>query len=193
MDSLKFSYSHLTEIAIISLLWTAFSIPLLTIPASTCGVFYSIKDLKGERKAIKDFLDGFRLHLIKTLPLGLILLFLLLILISSFWYHLNVRSIYSLIFATIQSIIVIFILFTQIYTLPLMVNYEIRAMNCIKISATLVLSDVFYSLSVFLEIAFISVLLIFSIVGLPLLFGVVCIFINYCMIDLIERLKLYKP
>lgn len=189
-ESLKFSYLHLTEIIVLSLLWFFFSIPIITMPASTCGVFYAIKDLSGEKKAIRDFWVGFKIYFLKTLPLGLVLIFLLLVLISSLWYHINTRSIYSLIFAIFQSIIVGFIIFTQLYTLPLMVNHNLNLINSVKISAMLTLSDIFFSLSVFLELIFINILLAFSIVGLPLLFGMVCIFINYCMVDLIERLKL---
>ncbi|MCX7796399.1 MAG: hypothetical protein N2380_07760 [bacterium] len=189
-ESLKFSYMHLTEIIILSLLWFFFSIPIITMPASICGIFCAINDLKDEKKVARDFLKGFRLYFSKTLPLGLVLLFLILVLVSSLWYYVNVRSTYSLIFTMFQSTIVIFILFTQIYTLPLMVNQNLNLINSVKISAILILSDIFFSLSVFLELIFISILLTFSIVGLPLLFGIMCIFINYCLMDLIEKLKL---
>ncbi len=166
------------------------SIPIITIPASTCGVFHAIKDLSGERKAIKEFLDGFKLYFSKAIPLGLILFFLLLILISSLWYYINIKSTYSFIFAIFQSIIVLFLFFTQIYTIPLMVNYNLNLINSIKASAILTLSDILFSLSVFLELIFISILLTFSVVGLPLLFSVTFIFIKFCMIALIEKLKI---
>jgi uncharacterized membrane protein YesL len=190
--SLRFSYLHLTEILLISLLWFLCSIPIVTMPASTCGVFYAIKDLSNERKAIKNFLAGFKLYFLNTLILGFITVFLLLVILSSFWYYYNVRNLYSTIFFISQVSVVSFIAFTQLYTLPLMVNYKPRYIECVKLSTLLVLSSIRYSLSVFLEVIFITTILLFSIVGLPLLYGIVCIFIEQCTVDLVERLESVK-
>lgn len=185
--SLRISYQHLLEIVILSLIWFITSLPLLTLGATTAGVIYSLKNLESERRILRSFFRGFRIHFKKTLPWGLLLTFLILVITSSLWYHLTVKSIHSLLFLIFQVLISLIISFTQIYAIPLIVRFEGERASYMKLSTYLALNNIVYTIGVTMEIIFLSIILLFTVVGFILLSAFLFMFLYLALEELIPE------
>lgn len=82
--------THPWKLVTLNLLFLAFSIPILTIPAALCGMNRALIELVREGRCFvwRDFIGEFKAELFKSLPFGLFYAFLLM----DSWYFLRISA-----------------------------------------------------------------------------------------------------
>lgn len=116
--------NRLSDIFILNILWMVFSLPVFTMGASTTALYYVIlKMVKNEDdNIIKSFLHSFKQNFMQGTIIWLLYLVFGGILLTVYNYLSNIDS-FSLLLKGIVIIAAVFLLFSILYTFPILARY----------------------------------------------------------------------
>lgn len=119
-------------------LWIIFSIPLVTIGASTTSLFYVTgRVVRGEDiKVVKDFWKSFRMNFFQATGIWLILFVLYFLVYNSMLRVGTLGDISDYVFA-VQLFVLIEIVIVTVYIFPLLSRYDIKFFRYFKLSFVL--------------------------------------------------------
>lgn len=135
MDGLPYKIATIIyNMMALSFLWFIFSIPIITIGASTTALFYVVgKIIRGENYQLyKGFWKSFRINFKQATIIWIIILLVAYVLIT------NIFSINALglgkFFLYMQYVLLIELLIIVIYIFPILSRYHMTVFNCFKMS-----------------------------------------------------------
>lgn len=167
--------AKVNNLFLLNILWLIFSIPILTMGASTSAVYYvTLKMVKNEEGyIIKDFWYAFRQNLKQGIIIELVLLVGGVILLGDIWYFLHLGNIFGYIFAGIFSIGLTIYVLTLIFIFPLLAKYSNTVFGTLKNAVIMTLTHLPSSIAmavlliIMLYGFYVSVhlMIIFSVIG----------------------------
>jgi len=137
MDGPFFRFGNaIADIILLSLVWFVFSIPLVTIGASTTALFYvtTRKISNKDGYLLKDFFFSFKSNFKQATLLWLFWLALLTLIIANIFWLRDVRfdPLLATILFPLQIIILIELIITVIYIFPLVARFDMKFFQTIK-------------------------------------------------------------
>ncbi|SNX53314.1 hypothetical protein [Thermoanaerobacterium sp. RBIITD] len=198
-------YENIINVVLISIMWfilispaiflfTPYIAPfylILTAVPSFAGVMYALKQ-RIDRKPFKYsmFFTGIKKFYFRAFLYSILLFFFVMIPVSSWWYYFKVRTIFAFIIAVIQTYLFLFIILSQIYFLPCLINEDKKMIVTINTSVKLFLDNGLYTVGSLVQIITVSALLLITIVSVPLLFaGMLSIFLLNLYNNLLLKYK----
>lgn len=163
---------------------------LLAMPCFIAA-FYALRQRMNRKPfKYKYFLTGFKKYYLKGLVYGFIMGLFLLIIISSWWYYLKVKTVMAFTIAMFQSYFFIMICASQMYTIAILVTEDLSLFKCINESMKLFLGNPGYTIGTLIQILALSALLVLTVVSVPLLLaGMVSIFLINIYDNLLLKYK----
>jgi uncharacterized membrane protein YesL len=135
MDGLPYKVATVIyNLMALSFLWFIFSIPIITIGASTTALFYVVgKIIRGENYELyKGFWKSFRLNFKQATIIWLIMIFTAYLLFTNI---IGVRALQlGKFFLYMQYILFVELLIIFIYIFPILSRYHMTVFNCFKMS-----------------------------------------------------------
>jgi uncharacterized membrane protein YesL len=169
------SYDHIGLLVCANLLWLLLSLPLITAPAATAGLFQIAKRIADhEPPTIRDFLEGFRAHFFPALRAGALTLAVGAVLWVNidFYSHLRGRaSLPGMLLAAVIVWIALFVLLIQAHLFPLIVGGERSTRAALRKSALLTLDNPGYTVGITVQAVSVSALCVLTGAGLVLALG----------------------
>lgn len=189
------AYDHVGTLVLLNLLWVLCSLPLITVPASTAGLFYVTSRMASYQEAsIRDFFLGFRRYHGRGLRLGGLYVFAFVVLFVNMRFYGRLMGSFQWIGTVLGGGMIwgmVFIGLTGVYAFPLLVQTDDPVRTIIKKSILLVLDNIRYT-SVLL-LGGMGVLLIGAVTGAGIVFGAVALVGLLFNTGLREVLKKYTP
>lgn len=139
--------SKICDVMILSCIWFLFSIPIITIGASTTALYYTMIKLirNEERYIISDFFNSFKLNFKQSTLIWIVMFALgLVIILDLFWYIMFGKSLKILSF--IITFIAIIYCLIGLYIFPVLARFENSTKNLIKISFCLAIKHLFWTI-----------------------------------------------
>lgn len=138
----------ITDMFLLSLLWFIFSVPIITIGASTTAVFYvgtkRVQDKEGY--LFKDFLQSFKYNFKQaTLVWIIIILMYIQLFINIRIINTSMEGILGIFLMSLAIIMGILITFFSIYVFPIISRFKMSLIDIIKLSILLSLKHLFTS------------------------------------------------
>ncbi len=165
IDNIFFRFmARLSDLILLNFLWIIFSLPIVTIGASTTALFsISLKLASDNEEYIfKEFIDSFKKNFKKSSIAWIIILAISIILIVNLIFWPRFQSLIGYFTTTlIMFLIFIFLIITP-YIFPILSKYEVTLKDIIKFSALLSIKYLPYSLVIIiLEATFFIIPIIF--------------------------------
>lgn len=195
-------YENIVYVVIISIIWFIFIFPAIfvltpyagviyfiftSIPAFTAILYLTRQRIDRKSFSYKLFFTGLKKFYIRTFIYSMLFSIFVMIPVSSWWYYFQTKTMFTFIIAVIQTYLFIFIILSQVYFLPLLVSENKNLISAINMSIKLFLDNGMYTFGSLIQIISVSILLLVTIVGVPLLWaGMVSIF----LINLYDNLLL---
>ena len=153
-------FTKLSEIMYVSILWFVFSIPIVTIGAANCGLYYAIqKSVRNHRGYVtKEFWYGFRDNF-KQATLGWLIF---LSLCGTFSLDVYLVSKWDLgvlrtVFLTLFTLIILILVCWSFYFFPYVCRFEGRLWRCMKNAGLIALGQ--FSKTIMIFFLFLAALL----------------------------------
>lgn len=193
--SLKETYKNIVAIVLLSVgvltivspSFFLFPIPYALIycgiligPLTIAANYYIQKVLLNDKiKLIPTFFEAFKKFGVIGLLYSILFSLFIFIVVASWWQWFGTREFFSFVIASFQTYFVGMILVSQIYTIPLIVKYQYSLKDSVLLSVKLLIKYPLYTLSAFLQLVSIFVLLLFTVVGVLFLYpGIFSMFTN---------------
>lgn len=160
----------IANMLIATFLWFVFSLPLITIVASSAALYHTTnKVIFGVRKGngvFRDFFDSYKLNLIPGIKLSFIVLIALLFVAEGLWtgYQIYKLSIWGMLYMMLGLIIAPVIITTIIYIPPVLSRFSAPLLSIIRLSIYFAIRKPFRSIFYFILLAF----LVLAIYAFPL-------------------------
>lgn len=177
--SLCWSLFVLPAIFLLPVHWAILFLALTAIPA-TCSAFAVLHEVtEGKKKPFGAFFRFFLQYMKKAWPMGMIYTVAMLIPFAEWWYYANVNSHYGVfLFSIFQTYLCVMFLTSQVYAIPFLVMGERSAFSAMNASIRHFLARPWYTIGLFVQIASVTVLLSFTVIGFFLLFiGIIAVFV----------------
>ena len=125
----------LADIMILSLLWLLFSIPFITLGASTSALFYVATRRIANREGYitSDFWEAFKTNFVKSTVLWMVFCVLFLLLVLNFIASGELGGMRNFVLP-VQIVVLIQLVFAFIYVFPLAARFEMPKMQILKTS-----------------------------------------------------------
>lgn len=168
--------SSLLDVLKLNILWLIFSLPIVTIGASTTAVFYVTNKMAEDAEGYvgRQFIKGFKENWKQGIPMGLLCLFCAYVVYLDFELHRVTGSMSTLVFGLVGCVLFIT---AFLYSFALVARYENTVVNTIKNSLRICIR--YFPRTVVLVVVLALEILIFMFNGvtvfLGLLIGPVCI------------------
>jgi len=196
MDGPFFRFGNaVADIMILSLLWIAFSIPIITIGASTTALFYVTTRRISDRQGylFRDFSSSFKANFKRSTLLWLLWLLFFTIIVTNIWLlpRMDIDATLSSILLPIQIIILIELLITAIYLFPLTARFDMGFLQTIKSAFFMANRHIFATVSILITIAaiFLSAVFVFE----PILFFAMGLYAYGASFMIMGVFKKYRP
>lgn len=123
----------IADVFILSLVWVFFSIPLVTIGASTSAMFYVSTRRIAEREGYitSDFWDAFKTNFVRATKMWLMVCVVVLIIIFNI-FNIGVVGNMSVVILPAQIIILVQIMMLNVYLFPLTARFEMGVFQTFK-------------------------------------------------------------
>ncbi len=165
------TYDHIGLLILANLLWILLSLPIVTAPAATAGLFYLASRItRRENPSLRDLLTGFRLFFRPALVIGLVdtAIAIILWINIDFYSHLGGRaSIPGMLFAGLIIWATVFWILIHAHLFPLLIDGERRPRSLFRKSAILTLHNPAFTIGI--TVQNISVTVICALTGVGLL------------------------
>ena len=118
--------TKLMNILLLNILWSIFSLPIITMGAATSAVYYvTLKMVRDEEGyIIKDFVKAFKQNFKQGVLLEFVLLLIGIILYGDIRFFLLNDSVFNYFFIAILSIVCILYIFILVYIFPITARYR---------------------------------------------------------------------
>lgn len=164
------SYDHIGLLILANLLWILLSLPLVTAPAATAGLFYlTARISRREDASLRDLLIGFRLFFKPALMIGLVDAAIAIILWVNvdFYSHLGGRaSIPGMLFAGLIIWATAFWVLIHAHLFPLLISGEKGVRSLFRKSALLTLHNPAFTIGITVQSISLTVITAMTGVGL---------------------------
>ena len=196
MDGPFFKFGNIVaDIMILSLFWIIFSIPLITIGASTTAIFYVTTRRISDREGylFKDFLSSFKSNFKRSTLLWLLWVFMF-VLIA---FNINILrfsdfdTTLTTILFPLQILILIELVITMIYIFPLTARFDMGFKQTIKSAFFMANRHIFTTLSALSAAVMILMLTVF--VFEPIIFVGMGIYAYLTSFMVMRIFKKYRP
>ncbi len=165
------SYDHIGLLILANLLWILLSLPIVTAPAATAGLFHlTARITRREDASLRDLITGFRLFFRPALVIGLVdtAIAIILWINIDFYSHLGGRaSIPGMLFAGLIIWATTFWILIHAHLFPLLIDGERSVRSLFRKSAILTLHNPAFTIGI--TIQNISVTVICAMTGIGLL------------------------
>ncbi len=160
--------TSLWDVIKLNILWLIFSLPIVTIGASTTAVFYVTNKMAEDTEGYvgRQFLKGFKENWKQGIPMGLMCLFCAYVVYLDFELYRVTDSMATLVFGIIGCILFIT---AFIYSFALLARYENTVMNTIKNSLRITIK--YFPRTIVLVLFLALEILIFMFNNITLLFA----------------------
>ena len=124
----------LKDIIAISFVWVLFSLPIVTIGASTAASYYCMTRKLSDRDGyfFKDYLKSFKENLARATVIFLVLSAILFIVVWNILLPAEFGTVFNIIVRVAQWLVVIQLTFVFMYAFPLIARFELSIKDCIK-------------------------------------------------------------
>lgn len=171
--------SVLWDIMALSFLWIIFSLPVVTVGASTSALYYitTRRISKKEGYLFKDFLESFKNNFKQATKVWLLILLVGIILtvnISVILFNpalLNMSATMLIILLPLQLMLLLELVFFMLYVFPIIARFEIRGKTLFKTTLLMIHKHLPTTLLLTLMFAIILVAIFWYLNGLVLLFA----------------------
>ncbi|MBI2914739.1 MAG: hypothetical protein HYY08_02325 [Firmicutes bacterium] len=182
------TYYEVLEVVGSSIVWLVLSLPLVTVPAATAGVFQMTHQVAvGGRARFSEILKGFRRHFVRTLPLVPVPWALVLIARLDWAYYNTAGTREGLLPLLFLGSGLMLALYTQVYMLPLFISWGMGFGQAVRTSAYLSLMYPSFTVGVFGVVLGVMVILSLPWFILPVLaVGPVGGFLNSAVLYLLK-------
>ncbi len=169
------SYDHIGLLILANLLWILLSLPLVTAPAATAGLFHlTAKIARREDASLRDLLIGFRLFFKPALMIGLVdaVIAVILWVNVDFYSHLGGRaSIPGMLFAGLIIWATAFWVLIHAHLFPLLISGQKGVRSLFRKSALLTLHNPAFTIGITVQNISVTVISAMTGVGLFALAG----------------------
>lgn len=157
LDNVFFRFMEkAVDIIILNFLWTIFSLPIITIGASTTALYYVVEKLAKNEEGylVKEFWYGFKNNLKKATIMWSIMLIVIGVILSDIYFFSRINSKLGIIGSGIFTLILIIFLLIALYIFPLVAKYENNIKSTFINAFILAFGNLFTSISLLMIIGF---------------------------------------
>ena len=160
----------IANLLIVTFLWFVFSLPILTVVASSAALYHcTVKVIFGEKKGngvFRDFFDSYRQNLIPGIKLSLIVIIAMLFIAEGLWtgYQIWRISIWGMLYMILGIVISSIMISTIIYIPPVLSRFDAPILSIIRMAVYFAMKKPFRSFFYLLLLS----LLVLSIYTFPL-------------------------
>ena len=130
LDSKLYKYcTFLSEVLILTILWTVCSIPIITMGAATTGMYYVFTRLLSGREGYvsRDFFKSFKQNFVQATFLTILLLF------AAWIIYINITNLQTdSFFLPVQFVLCYELIITLIYIFPVLSRFEMNTFQLIR-------------------------------------------------------------
>ena len=130
LDSKLYKYcTFLSEVLILTILWTVCSIPIITMGAATTGMYYVFTRLLSGREGYvsRDFFKSFKQNFVQATFLTILLLF------AAWIIYINITNLQTdSFFLPVQFVLCYELIITLIYIFPVLSRFEMKTFQLIR-------------------------------------------------------------
>lgn len=167
------TYDHIGLLVLANLLWVALSLPVVTAPAATAGLFHLAGRIAHEEDvSLRDFFAGFRSHFVPALKLGAVELVLVLLLWVNVDFYSHMRggaTIPGMVLAAVMVWAAAFFILMHAHLYPLLADGETSLRQLLRKSALLTLDNLAFTIGITIQGLALSVLCVVTGAGLVLI------------------------
>ena len=169
--------SILVDIMTVSFLFIIFSIGIITIGATTTGLYYAITKRVSGRDSylIRDFLKSFTENFLRATTIFVILVFFILLLLWNIWLGTTINV--NLVITIVQSFVLLQLIFIYMYSFVILSRFEMKVFNTIKTAFIIAnknllvtLTNLGFFIAIILSTIWISIVIVF-IMGIYIYFS----------------------
>ena len=130
----------LANMAIVSFLWLLFSLPVVTVIASSAALFHTVnKIIFGPGKGngvFKDFYESFKENLREGIVLSIIVIIATLIVLEGLWtgYQIHKLSLWGMAYMMLGIIIAFFFIIALVHIAPVLSRFEAPVLSVIRMA-----------------------------------------------------------
>ncbi len=168
-DSLRDFYDDGALLIAVNVLWVGLSLPLITLPPATGGLYYVTNRIAhGYAAQVRTFFEGFRQYFIKSWQLALANLLVLAVTWVNLVFYGQLNNLWIRLLRILLLYILAFWLAMQIYTFPLLLEQEHKRLKLVlRNAALLVLADPVFT--VILAVLLLAAIALSAALTLPLI------------------------
>jgi uncharacterized membrane protein YesL len=169
------TYDHIGLLVLANLLWIVLSLPIVTAPAATAGLFHIAARIdRGDDASLHHFFAGFRLRFVPALKLGIVDLAALLVLWVNIDFYSHLRGVGTLpgmILAAAMVWLGAFYFLMHAHLYPLLTEGETSLRQLLRKSALLTLDNLAFTVGITFQSLSLSILCVVTGAGLVLING----------------------
>lgn len=181
--------NRITDVLLVAILWFIFSLPVVTIGASSTAAYYVLMKMARHEEGYiwKNFWKSFKLNFVQATILWIIQALLLAgLVLSAYYYYIQESQVSAGIYAFLFGIIII-VLIVCIYLPPIVCRFSNTTMNLLKMAIFLPFKNKLWTLALFVMFAAFAFLAWFIIPFVIVAYGVYA----YCSSFIF--VKIFKP
>lgn len=169
--SMGWSLFIVPAVFILPIDWALIYLAIIFVPATVAVYAMMNYVLEGGRKRLFRFFKYFFYYFRRAFVIGLIFSLAVIIPLSEWWYYIKVNdSYYIFLFAVFQTYLCLTFLSSQVYTIPFLVKEDLPAFKAMNKSIKHFLKHTWYTVTLFIQIISVMVLLAISVIGFFLLY-----------------------
>ncbi|MBO7677309.1 MAG: DUF624 domain-containing protein [Erysipelotrichaceae bacterium] len=160
----------IANMLIATFLWFVFSLPMITIVASSAALYHTtnkvIFGVKRGNGVFKDFFDSYKLNLVPGIKLSFIVIIALLFVAEGLWtgYQIYKLSIWGMLYMMLGVIIAPVVITTIIYIPPVLSRFSAPILSIIRLAVYFAIRKPFRSICYFILLVF----LVLAVYAFPL-------------------------
>jgi uncharacterized membrane protein YesL len=171
--ALILTFQRIGLLLVTNILWWLLSLPLITLPPATAGLFYVVRRLtdinESEQTTWRHFFEGFKYYWLRSWQLMAINLAIVAVIMISFLFYFNREQTALRLIAVPVFYIMLLWLGMQLYLFPLLITQEVKQLRLMFRNAlVLVAGNVIFT--VVLGLLLLSVVLVAAALAGPVLF-----------------------
>jgi uncharacterized membrane protein YesL len=171
--ALILTFQRIGLLLVTNILWWLLSLPLVTLPPATAGLFYVVRRLtdinESEQTTWRHFFEGFKYYWLRSWQLMAINLAIVAVIMISFLFYFNREQTALRLIAVPVFYIMLLWLGMQLYLFPLLITQEVKQLRLMFRNAlVLVAGNVIFT--VVLGLLLLSVVLVAAALAGPVLF-----------------------
>ena len=156
LDSKLYKYCNfLSEVLILTILWTICSLPVITVGAATTGMYYVFTRLLSGREGYvsRDFLKSFKQNFVQATFLTILLIF------AAWIIYINIANLKTdSFFWPVQFVLCYELIITLIYIFPVLSRFEMKTFQLIRTCIFMANRHIFTSFTcLVLFVAFVAI------------------------------------